>query len=503
VWTKRGLYDLIQSKLAGYRLIVVSNREPYAHVRTRAGIEWVRPASGMVTALDPILCACGGTWVAHGSGDADRIAVDAQGHVGAPPDAPRYTLRRVWLSEEELAGYYTGLSNEAMWPLCHIAFARPKFDPRDWEQYRRVNEEFADAVLEEAGGEPTFVFVHDFHLALLPQMLKQRSPNLIVAHFWHIPWPNPEIFRVFPWPVELLDGLLGSDLIGFHLRHHCQNFLDTLDQTVEALVDHVGFEVTRNSKTTLVRPFPIGIDFEEHAAESAAPEVECRMRYWRDFLRLDQYTLGLGIDRVDYSKGIPERIAAIDALLEACPEYVGQFLFLQIGVPSRQDVPAYQQIGAEIDGAVKRINRKWGRGRWRPVIYLKQQFSRPDMMALHRLAKFCAVGSLHDGMNLVAKEFVASRGDEDGVLVLSRFAGAARELTDAIIFNPFSLEESYEAIRQALTMPPDERRRRMQRLRQVTMENNIYRWAGKILSTLLKFEFPEEAAYAANGAPGH
>jgi trehalose 6-phosphate synthase len=502
VWTKEGLYELIQTRLSGYRLIVVSNREPYSHVRAHRGIECVRPASGMVTALDPILCACGGTWVAHGSGDADKLVVDAQDHVGAPPDTRRYTLRRVWLTPEEQAGYYTGLANEAMWPLCHIAFARPRFDPHHWECYRRVNELFANAVIEEAGNEPTFVFIHDFHLALLPQLLKQRNPNLIVAHFWHIPWPNPEVFRVFPWQEELLNGMMGNDLIGFHLRHHCQNFLDTLDQTVEARVDHVSFEVKRNSRVTLVRPFPIGIDYDEHAAAALSPAVGRRMAYWHDFLKLKNYTLGLGIDRIDYSKGIPERIAAIDSLLEQYPEFRSRLVFLQIGVPSRRDVPAYQQIHAEIESAVKRVNRRWSRGSWRPIVYLKQQFPHADMMALHQLASFCAVGSLHDGMNLVAKEFVASRNDEDGVLVLSRFAGASQELADAVIFNPYSLSESREAMRQALTMAPDERRHRMQRLRQVTRENNIYRWAGKILSTLMKLEFREvreEAACAASG----
>jgi trehalose 6-phosphate synthase len=491
MWTKEALHELIQSKLRDYQFIVVANREPYIHRYAGDQIECVQPASGLAVALDPIMRACDGTWVAHGSGDADRKMVDERDHVRVPPDEPQYTLRRVWLTKEQEDGYYYGLANEGLWPLCHIVFTRPVFNPQHWQIYREVNQIFAEAVLQEAGNLPTFVFIQDYHFALLPRLLKEKNSNLIVAQFWHIPWPNREAFRAFPWKEELLEGLLGNDLLGFHLRYHCQNFLDTMDRALEAKVDHERFEITRGGKVTAVRPFPISIDFERYVAAAKNPRVEREMERWRKQLGLRDEFIGIGIDRIDYTKGIPERLRAVDRFLKKNPAYRERFIFVQVGVPSRVHIRQYKLLDDEIESLVEEINWKWSTENWRPIIFHKRHCSPLQMMALHRLANFCIVSSLHDGMNLVAKEFVSSRFGGDGVLILSQFTGAARELTDALQVNPFSMDEGADAICQALEMPEDERRKRMQKMRAAVAENNIYRWAGKILSALLKFDFPE------------
>jgi len=493
MWTKESLHLLVENKLRDYQFIVVANREPYIHRFTSdRQIEWMAPASGMVSALDPIMQACGGVWIAQGSGEADRKTADERGRVAVPPDHPSYTLRRLWLTKEQENGYYYGLANEGLWPLCHLAYTRPVFNPRHWRVYREVNQLFADAVVEEAGGKPTFVFVQDYHYGLLPRMLKEAGNNFIVAQFWHIPWPNEETFSAFPWKEELLDGLLGNDLLGFHLRSHCQYFLNLVDRSLEAKIDHENGKIIRGGKSTLVRPFPISIDAEGHTATARSETVEQLMRHWRKRMGLGDERVGIGIDRIDYTKGIPERLRAIDHFLETNPRYREHFVFVQIGVPSRIQVRAYKLLDDEIDGLVEEINWKWSTDSWQPIQYFKTGFGQPEMMALHRLADFCIVPSLHDGMNLVAKEFVASRFDNDGVLILSQFTGAARELKDAVLINPFAVEEMAAAMREALEMPRDERRRRMQRMRAEVAGNNIFRWAGKILSALLKFDFSED-----------
>jgi trehalose 6-phosphate synthase len=504
MWTKEALHDLIETRLRNHQFLLVANREPYQHRHAGGRIECVPPASGMVSALEPIMHACGGVWIAHGSGTADRRTVDAHDHVRVPPADPCYTLRRVWLTKEQEDGYYNGLANEGLWPLCHLVFTRPVFEPKHWPIYRQVNELFARATLEEADSDPAFVFIQDYHFGLLPRMLKENNSNLIVAQFWHIPWPTPAAFQTFPWKEELLEGLLGNDLLGFQLRYHCQNFLDTVEQNLEAKVDYERFEITRGGKVTVVRPFPISIDFDGHEATAVSEAVDDEMDRWRQQLGLGDGALGIGIDRIDYTKGIPERLRAIDHLLEKHPRHRERFVFVQIGVPSRTHVPQYKHLDDEIDSLVEEINWKWSSDGWRPIVYLKQQHSPVQMMALHRLADFCAVTSLDDGMNLVAKEFVASRGEGDGVLILSRFTGAARELEGALLVNPFDVDEVARAIDEALAMPEDERRKRMQKMRTVVSENNIYRWAGKLLSALLKFEFPESprselAVMSANG----
>ncbi|MFB3775995.1 MAG: trehalose-6-phosphate synthase [Bryobacteraceae bacterium] len=487
-WNGGDVRTLGLENLQGCRLLVVSNREPYVHRYSGSLIECVQPTSGMAKALDPIMRAAGGTWIAHGSGSADRATVDRFDSVAVPPENPAYRLRRIWLTKQQEDAYYHGLANEGLWPLCHVAFARPQFRPADWHCYREVNEMFAQAVLEEAGPERTLVFIQDYHFALLPRLLKNRSPNLTVAYFWHIPWPNREVFRVFPWGDELLDGMLGSDLLGFHLRQHCQNFLDTVDRSIESKVDQERSEVTRGGKVTAVRDFPISIDFQQQASLAAGRTVAAEMDRWRLQLGLGEDFIGLGLDRLDYTKGIPEKLRAVDCFLEQHPAYRGRFVFVQVGVPSRSAIPRYQALAEEVDALVEQINRRWATRSWRPVVLIREHLGPVRMAALHRLAHFCFVGSLHDGMNLVAKEYVASRSDEDGVLVLSRFAGSALELGDAVLMNPYSLEEAAAAIHRAVEMPREERRRRMQRMRETVARRNIYWWAGKVMRALTRID---------------
>jgi trehalose 6-phosphate synthase len=484
-WTRERLEEVARTRLGGPKLVVVANREPFIHLRDGEDIRCTRPASGLTTALDPVLQACGGVWVGHGSGDADREVADARGRVPVPPDDPTYTLRRVWLTRKEEQGYYYGFANDALWPLCHIAYARPRFDAEDWQQYRNVNQKFADAVLDEVEGEPAVVFVQDYHFALLPRMLKDARPDLVVLHFWHIPWPNREAFRVCPWQEEILDGLLGNDLLSFHIQYHCNNFLETVDRALESKVDMERFAVTRGGKTTYVRPQPISID-PDRAARPPAEEGRREERRLRRRLGVRDEQLLVGVDRVDYTKGIPERFHAIDRLLTLHPELKRTFTFVQVGAPSRVHIPTYRRLNEEIDALVEEINWRHGNHTWRPILYLNQHHTPEEVYPLYRAAAACVVSSLHDGMNLVAKEFVAARDDLRGVLVLSRFTGAAQELTDALLVNPYAVDEFAETLRLALVMPEDEQEGRMRRLRQQVSDNNIYRWAGMLLSEAAK-----------------
>jgi trehalose-6-phosphate synthase len=483
VWCKERLHELVQDRLS-HRFIAVSNREPYIHRHTEGGIECIQPASGLATAIDPIMRASGGTWIAHGSGTADRHVVDMHDRIAVPPGNPAYTLRRVWLPEALERGYYYGLANEGLWPLCHIAFQRPRFSEANWNSYRAVNELFAEAVLDEVGSDPAFVFIQDFHFALLPRLLKRRNPKLIIAQFWHIPWPNRETFRAFPWKEELLDGMLGNDLLGFHLSYHCSNFLETVDREVEALVDSERSRVTRGGHVKSIRPFPISIDFDRHTDAADSPAVQNHKNMWRSLLGGTPEILGIGIDRIDYTKGILERLNAVDTLLSQRADLRGKLVFVQVGVPSRTGIADYDRLDAEVTKRVDQINSAWSAGNWRPILFVHKHVDQQALMALHQMADFCIVSSLHDGMNLVAKEFVASRTDDDGVLILSRFTGSARELTSALLVNPFAPDEMVCAMETALVMPRSERRRRMQQMRSAVRGHNIYRWAGKVLQAV-------------------
>ena len=485
-WDRQGLKEAIREKVGGHKFIVVSNREPYIHIYSSGGIRCIIPASGMTTALDPVMAASGGTWIAAGMGDADREVVDGHDRIRVPPEAPTYTLRRVWLSREEENAFYYSYSNEGLWPLCHIVHVRPVFRESDWQVYVAVNKRFADAVLEEVGDDTAFVFIQDYHFALLSALIKERRPDIVVAQFWHIPWPNSEAFRVCPNAAEILQGLLGNDILGFHIRHHCLNFLDSVDRFLEVRVDRERLSVFKGGLETLVRPFPISIDFERIDGLSRSPAVEDRVQAVRGDFRFRGRLLAVGIDRMDYTKGIVERFAAVDRFLEKYPEYVGKFVFLQLGPLSRIHIPRYKQYNDEMYHAMVDINERWGRSGWEPIVLRKTHLGLEEVISHYRAADVCVVSSIHDGMNLVAKEFVAARTDESGVLILSQFTGAARELEQAILINPLAADRFADALKQGFEMGEDERRERMRRMRQTVRENNVYRWAGKIVNEMRK-----------------
>jgi trehalose 6-phosphate synthase len=496
VWTAERLRISLQSKLKGKPLFVVSNREPYMHVKSDRGPEALVPASGLVTALEPVLVASDGTWVAHGSGNADRETADASDRLRVPPDLPSYTLRRVWLTEEEVKGYYEGFANEGLWPLCHIAHTRPTFRPEDWRQYQQANRRFADAVLQEMEGvEAPIVLVQDYHFALLPKMVKEARPDARVAIFWHIPWPNAEVFAICPFQRELLDGLLGADLVGFHTQTHCNNFLETVDRSVEALTEWDRFAVNRQGHVTRVRPYPISVAFPDGKPKHEWRNAGAERAKLSEELGIEGSLLGVGVDRVDYTKGILERFRGIERFIEMNPAYHRRFSFVQIGAPSRTDIPRYQQFLDEVTAEADRINSRFQAGKWKPIVLLKKHHSHHEITRFYHAASLCMVTSLHDGMNLVAKEFVASRDDEHGVLILSTFAGAALELTDALQINPYDVQQTAAAILRALEMPDDEQAARMYRMRLKVKDYNVYRWAANLLSDLteIRIDAPERA----------
>lgn len=496
MWTADRLAVQLQTRLNGGRLFVVSNREPYAHQRNGKSIEVIVPPSGLVTALEPVLDACDGTWIAHGSGDADNEVVDAHDRLRVPPDDPRYTLRRVWLSKEEEEGYYYGFANEGLWPLCHIAHTRPIFRAQDWQHYQEVNRKFTEAVLEEIEDTPKpVVLVQDYHFALLPRMLKEKRPDARVAIFWHIPWPNQEAFGICPWQRQLVDGLIGADLIGFHIQSHCNNFLQTVDRIVESRVDWEHFSVLRQAHRTIVRPFPISVDLtdDESAGTDLGADYLDRSALMRS-IGVEAAVVGVGVDRVDYTKGIPERFRAIERFLEKYPRFQNKFTFVQIGAPSRTHIKRYHDLLAEVEAEAERINWRFQTGKWKPIVFLKRQHSHEEINRYYCAADLCMVTSLHDGMNLVAKEFLAARRDERGVLILSQFTGAARELRDALLVNPYDIDQTAEAIRAALEMEPEEKQMRMHRMRRVIKEHNIYRWAGNLITELCELRMDVDSS---------
>jgi trehalose 6-phosphate synthase len=480
-WTEDTLRAVLRGEMRGHDIMIVSNREPYIHVKTPDGSRVQRPASGLVTALEPVMRACSGTWIAHGSGSADRENVDKNDRVEVPPEAPLYRLRRLWLSETETAGYYDGFANEGLWPLCHIAHVRPTFRSADWEQYRAVNARFADAVVKEATSEDPVVLVQDYHFALLPRMIRDRLPKAIIITFWHIPWPNPESFAICPWRIELLDGLLGSDILGFHTQFHCNNFLDTVDRQVEARVDRETFTVTYGGARTAVHRYPISIEWPP-AALARAPIVDEARERVRIRLNLPRgHKLGVGIDRLDYTKGLLERFNAVARLLELQPEWIGRFTFVQIAAPTRSTIDDYQNYAQRVAKLAAEINARDPQAAHPPILLLAEHHEQESVYEHHRAADICFVSSLHDGMNLVAKEFVAARDDERGVLILSQFAGASRELPEALIVNPYDADQCATALHLALTMPDEDQRVRMRLMRNLVREFNVYRWAGRML----------------------
>ena len=479
-WTAERLKEFIKAYLKDRPIFVISQGEPYVHTKTRSKIEWSVPAGGVITAIEPVMEACGGTWIVGASGNADKETADAQGKLRVPPEEPKYTIKRVFTTPKEMKGWYLGFSNEALWPLCHLAHVRPEFRKEDWAEYRKVNGLFAKAFLEEVRHiENPIVLVQDYHLALVPALIKKSRPDAEVAMFWHIPWPSAAQFAICPWRKEILEGMLGADLVGFHTQQYCNNFLDTVASEIEARIDYERFAVVRGGHETRVEPFPISIAFPGEA-EITTPRDPSMLE------RLGIHTkfLALGVDRLDYIKGILERLRGIEFLFDTHPEYRGALTLLQIASPTRAGVEKYREYAELVFAETTRINEKFAAGDWKPIVLEHKSYSHQELRALYQLANVCLVTSLHDGMNLVAKEFVAARGDEDGVLVLSHFAGAARDMNGAIEINPYSAEETAEAMHKALTMPESEQRRRMKAMRTSVRDYNIFRWSAEIIKAL-------------------
>lgn len=493
LWTAERLAVHMRQRTGSSRIFVVSNREPYVHVRQGRETVCIVPPSGLVTAIEPVLRACDGVWVASGSGNADATAVDEFDHVRVPPDDPKYTLRRVWLTPEEESAYYEGFSNEGLWPLCHMAHTRPIFRASDYECYKKVNERFASALLREMeGSEEPIVFVQDYHFTLLPRMIKNVRPDARVAIFWHIPWPNAEAFGICPWQAELLDGLLGADLIGFHVPLFCSNFVATVDRVMEARTDRVHMTVRRHGHVSTIRPYPVSVAFDGTPIPGSGASVmglseEQRAGLRNELLRefnVRAEAIALGVDRLDYTKGIVERLLAVEELLDKYPQQRERLTLVQIAAPSRTRIPSYAALRQRVEETVERINQRFQSTHWRPIILIERQCNHEEVNRWYRASDVCLVTSLHDGMNLVAKEFVASRDDEDGVLVLSRFTGAAVELRDALLVNPYDTGAMADSIQLSLDMTRDDRRKRMRQMRRQVMEQNIYRWAARILGDL-------------------
>ena len=502
-WSPDTLRNILADELPGAQVIVVSNREPYIHNLKDGEVDLVVPASGLVSALEPIMRACNGTWIAYGGGSADHLTVDENDSLQVPPDKPSYTLRRVWLSEEEHEGYYLGFANEGLWPLCHIAFTRPTFRASDWETYQAVNRKFADTVVKEARNERPIVLVQDYHFALLPRMIREQLPDAIVITFWHIPWPNSEVFSICPWREAILDGLLGSSIIGFHTQFHCNNFIETVDRFMESRIEREDAAISYGGQTSLVHAYPISIEWPPTLLEELPTVLECRRNVRRKYGLAEDVKLCVGVERLDYTKGILDRFRALEDLFDRYPEWIGRLTLLQVAAPSRGTLPAYRQLHEECLRHAEDINRRFGSDGYKPVLMVAEHHSQRQVYEVYRAADLCMVTSLHDGMNLVAKEFVAARDDEQGVLLLSIFAGASKELLEALTVNPYDATMMADALRQALTMPTDEQRSRMRRMREIVRDNNVYRWAGSMLldAARLRKRGEMERANSGNAPP--
>ncbi|HEX7938293.1 MAG TPA: trehalose-6-phosphate synthase, partial [Gemmatimonadaceae bacterium] len=484
---------------------ILANREPIIHNLDRYGkVRAMRPASGLVSALEPIIRACSGTWVAHGSGSVDRDHADKHGRLLVPPEDDSYALRRVWLTEAEEQGYYYGFANEGLWPLCHYAHHRPTFRSEDFDQYRAVNQRFVNAVCEEVentkDSDPV-ILVQDYHFALAPRMLREQLPAATIVAFWHVPWPHAERVGICPWRAELVDGLLGASIIGFHTQLHCNNFIDSVDAFMEARIDREQDAIVRHNRQSLIRPYPISVEWPQHWTLGAPPPEECRRAVLQQYGLERGALIGLGVDRLDYTKGIEERFLAVERLLELHPDLRGRFSFIQISAPSRTKIATYQELGTAVAAQAGRINRRFGSKGYQPIILLREHHDQASIAMHYRAADFCYVSSVHDGMNLVAKEFVVSRDDELGALLLSSFAGASRELSEALIVNPYDLDAAAAAMAQAVHMPVSEQRDRMRAMRAQVRENNVFRWAGQLLTDAARERRRVLLAERLNGVP--
>jgi trehalose 6-phosphate synthase len=468
------------------KFILVSNREPYEHIAGEREMDVRQPPGGLVTALDPTMRRTHGTWVAWGSGSGDRAVSDELGRVAVPPDEGCYTLRRVWLDEADVNGYYHGFSNRALWPLCHMLIQHFEYRTEFWERYRTVNLRFAHAVADEAERctGRAMAWIQDYHFALAAEFLRAMRPSLFIHQFWHIPFPPPDIFTLLPAGVHeaVLRGLLGNDLLEFQIDRYASNFLDCVQRfIVEARVDHARQVVTFRDRVVHVGAFPISIDVERFESMAASPESQTRVATLRERYAKGSRQLGVCVDRIDYTKGIPERLRALETLWTESADMRGRFTFIFVCTPSRTDLKAYNDLEAEVVQSVIAINARFGTPEWTPIVLINENVDSDLLAGVYRAADLCVVSSLQDGMNLVAKEFVACQLDERGVLILSRFTGSAEEIDGAVLINPFNVDGFMGAIRSALEMSVEERKRRMHRMRRQLHHSTIFDWLDAIL----------------------
>ena len=464
--------------LARGNIVVVSNRQPYSHGYGDDGsISVSEPAGGLTSGLDPVMQRADGTWIAWGDGEADREVTDDGDCIRVPPEDPSYTLRRIWLSDQERTGYYLGYSNQVLWPLCHSTLGKVRHSNGFGEQYREVNERFADAVVEETGPSP-MVWFQDYHFGLAPRLVREQMSDAYLLHFWHIPWPSWDVFRACPEHRELLDGLLGNDLIGFHVERYCQNFLDCVDAAFEDADVHRGSgSVHLDGHETVVRAFPMGVDAERIQQKSYADEAAVRQRLAREFGIPEETKLAVGVDRLDYSKGIVKRLEAFERLWEEYPEWQEEVTYFQKASQSRSRIPEYQKYQTRVTETVERINQRFGTDHWQPVVYTERMLPAEILCSIYRHADVGVVSAIRDGMNLVAQEYLAAQVDDDGILVLSDQTGVHDVMgEDALTINPHDTCGFTRTLDEALSMDDDERRRRCRSLREQVEANTIYDW---------------------------
>jgi trehalose 6-phosphate synthase len=494
--TQETLQRVARETVAPAKLVIASHREPYQHVHRDGGIKVIRSAGGLASALDSVAQATGATWVALGSGDADRETADADGRVAMPPKDPRYTLQRLWIESDETLDAYRRFANGCLWPLCHVVYVRPQFDRDQWEAYREVNRRFAESILRAVGDGPAIVLLQDYQLALAAKMLREAKPDLSLVLFWHIPWPNAEVFRILPWRQEILEGLLATDLIGFHINYHGFNFMETVARELEVHVDRERSALKRRGHRTYVRAYPIAPDALEIARTADLPSARQAAADLRRDMGLGNARVVLGVDRLDYTKGIPERLDAFERILEQQLPGWDNMVMVQIGVPSRVDLPDYQALQTTVADRVAQINERFG-SPGSPVIHLIiGNLGFDELIPYYVLGDVMAVTSLHDGMNLVAKEYVAARLQDDGVLVLSPYAGASRELEHAIQASPYDTDELARALSRALTLDPEAQRVRMRALRDVVSSHNIYDWGRALFRDIRRLHLTPEVRAA-------
>ena len=476
------LKTVIDGNFSDKNLIVVSNREPYTHKKAGLSIRAEKPAGGLTSAMDDVLKVTGGTWVAWGSGSGDRDVVDGKNCVQVPPENPSYMMKRVWLVASEVENYYHGYSNQVLWPLCHITLDRVYFRKKFWEDYKKINRYFADAVIEEAG-ENSIVWIHDYHLCLVPEMLRNEMPELTIAHFWHIPWPDWSVFRICPQAREIIEGLLGNDIIGFQTPLFVKNFMDCVRECLDAEVDYSRAVVVYNGRTTRLKAFPISVDYDRFDSIAASKNTDAAIKKIKEHLGITDEYIGIGVDRLEYTKALIKRLQAINLFFERYERFRRKLVFIQIAVPTRMKEP-YISYKKSVEDLVARINERYSIGSWKPIIYIDTKIEHKELAAYYKMADFAIISSVYDGMNLVAKEYVASKADEKGVLILSEFAGASEELEGSILVNPYDVEQFSECIRTALRMPEKEKISRMAALRRQVSEKNIHKWILDILNEI-------------------